>query len=54
MISKNIAFKCETPFKVPYEFFQTWTNGNVTIQMGAVTYIINIQHVKPYKISEVD
>ena len=31
MIGKK-KFKYETPFKFPYENFQTWTNGTVTLQ----------------------
>ena len=46
--------KYEAQFKGPYEIFQTCTNGNVTIQMGGVKDRLNILHVKPYKIMEVD
>ena len=31
MIVKK-KFKYETPLKVPYEKFQTWKNGTVTLQ----------------------
>ena len=54
MVREKIDVKYEIPFKVPYEIFQTWTNRNVTIQMGAVTDRLNIRRVNPYKIPEVD
>ena len=42
MVREENDFKYETPFKGPYEIVQTWTNGNVTIQMGSVTDRLNI------------
>ena len=54
MISNNTAFKYKIPFKVPYEIVQTWTNGNVIIQMREVTSRINILRIKPYNNPEVD
>ena len=54
MVREKIDVKYEIPFKVSYENFQTWTNRNVTIQMGAVTDRLNIRRVNPYKIPEVD
>ena len=54
MVRKNSDFKYETPFKVPYEIIQNWTNGTVTIQMRAVTDRLNIRLREPYKILEVD
>ena len=42
------AFKYKTPYRVPYKKFQMWTNGNVTLIMGAVTTRINIRNIKPY------
>ena len=54
MVRRGNYFKYETQFKVPYEIVKTWTNGNITIQMGAITYKLNIRGVKPYKLSEVD
>ena len=47
-------FKYETPSICPYIIVQTWKNGNVTIQMGAVTDRLNIRRIKPDKIPEVD
>ena len=47
IMDKKFAFKYETPFKGPYENFQTCTNGSVTSRMGAVTSVVNILHVKP-------
>ena len=54
MIRGKNYFKYETPFKVPYETVQKWTNKTVTIQMKAVTDRLNIRRLKPYKIPEVD
>ena len=48
MIRKHSDFKYETPFKFPYEIFQTWTNGTIILQTGAVTNRINIPRIKPY------
>ena len=48
VISNKAAFKCETQFKVLYEIVQTWTNGKVTIQTGAVKSRIHIRRIKPY------
>ena len=42
MVRKN-DFKYETPFKGPYKIVKNWTNGTVTIQMGAVTDRQNIR-----------
>ena len=46
---KKKPYKYETPFRGPYENFQTWTNGTFTLQMGAVTTRIQITRIKPYK-----
>ena len=48
MIRKHSDFKYETPFKFPYESFQTWTNGTIILQTGAVTTRINIPRIKHY------
>ena len=42
MVGRKNDFKYETIFKGLYEKFQTWTNRNATIQMGAVTDRLNI------------
>ena len=47
-------FKYETPFKCPNEIVQNWTNGTVTIEIGAVTDRLNFQRVEPYKTPELD
>ena len=42
------AYKYETPYRVPCEIFQTWTNVTVTLRMGAVTMRLNICNIKHY------
>ena len=42
------AYRYETPYRVPYEIFKTWTNGTITLRMGAVTMRLNIRNIKPY------
>ena len=48
MTNDMSAYKLKTPFRGPYEIFQTWKNGTVTLQMGSVTMRINICNIKPY------
>ena len=54
MVIKNQAYKYETPFKVPYGIFQTWTNGTVTIRTGTVTAQLNIRHIKTFNSPEIE
>ena len=54
LVRKNQAYKYETPFQIPYENFQTWTNGTVNIQKGAVTDRLNIRCIKPYDSPEIE
>ena len=49
MIRNNKVYKYETLFKFLYKSFQMWKNRTITIQPGAVTYRMNIRHIKPYK-----
>ena len=46
MMDSKSAFKYRTPFKGPYEIFQTWKNGSVTLRTGAVTTRLNIICIK--------
>ena len=46
--------KYETPFKGPYEIFQAWKNITVTLIMRAVTYRVNICHIKPHKTEDTE
>ena len=41
MIYRKRAYKYKTPFKGLYEIVQTWTNGLVRLQTGAVTTSVN-------------
>ena len=50
----RLAYKYETPFRGPYEYFGTWTNGTVTLQIVAVTHRINIRNTKPYNDTDVE
>ena len=36
------AFKYKTLYRGPYKIVQTWTNGTITLRMGAVTMRVNI------------
>ena len=47
MVRRNQAYKYETPFTGTYEIVQTWTNGTITILLGAVTSRISIRRTKP-------
>ena len=42
------VYRYETPFRGPYEKFQTGTNGTVTLHMRAVTAKMDILCIKPY------
>ena len=53
MVRRNQTYKCEAPFQSPYEIIQTWTNGTVTIQTGAVK-ARKYTPLKPYNNLEVD
>ena len=49
MLINKAAYKNETPFIGTYKIVQAWTNGKVTLRVGAVTKRINIRYIKPYK-----
>ena len=38
MVRINQDYEYETPFQGPYEIFQAWTNGTVTIQTESLLY----------------
>ena len=42
------GYKYKTLYRGLYKIFQTWTNGTVTLIMGAVNTRINIRNIKPY------
>ena len=48
MTQTKSAYKYETSYMGPYEIVKTWTNGTVTLRMGAVTMRINIHNTNPY------
>ena len=41
-------FKYKTPYRSSYKIVETWTNGTVTLRMGAETTRINTRNIKPY------
>ncbi len=38
----------KAPFAGPYEILETYDNGTVKLQIGAVEDFINIRRLKPY------
>ena len=53
LLTNKSEYKCETPFKGTYKIFQTWTNGTVTLLMGAVTTRMNNRHINTYHREEI-
>ena len=50
VITENkYALKKKTPFKGPYNLFQTLTNGSVTLRKVEVTTRVKISRINPYK-----
>ena len=47
MTQTKSAFKYKTLYRGPYKIVETWTNGTVTLIMGAVTTRVNICNIKP-------
>ena len=51
MLENHRANKYEQPYKGPYLVTQINTNGTVCLKIGAVTDIVNIRHIHPYKMT---
>ena len=47
MLNNNSALKYETPYKVPFDITQCWTNGMVTLKYGVTKIRYNICLIKP-------
>ena len=43
MTKNRSSYKYENPIRGPYDFFQIWKNGTVTLRMGEVPHRINIR-----------
>ena len=43
------ARKYETPYGGPFKVTETFTNGTIRLQMGAIEDVVNIRHVTPFK-----
>ena len=49
MLHKGTNFKYEQPYTGPHEIIETFTNGTVSLKVGAVTDQVNICRIHPYK-----
>ena len=54
MTNIRSAYKYKTSFSGPYNVFQAWKNGTVTLQTGVVTHRINIRNINPYNDANVE
>ena len=48
MIRRKSAFKYKRSFQGLFKIVQTWTNGMVTLRVGAVSSRINTRYIKSY------
>ena len=48
MLNNHVAYKYETPYKVPFVITQCWTNGMVALQYGTTKIRYNIRRIRPY------
>ena len=49
MLTKHTAYKYATPYTGPFGITRYWTNGTVSLQIGAKEIQYNICRIKPYK-----
>ena len=49
MLTKNTAYKHETPYEGPFAIIRCWTNVMVSIKIGTTEIRYNISRIKPYK-----
>ena len=49
MLTKNTAYKYETPYMRPLVITRCWTNGTVSLKVGATEIRYNIRRINPYK-----
>ena len=50
MLSKHAAYKYEMPYMGPFVITRCWTNGTVSLQIGATEIRYNTRHINPYKL----
>ena len=48
LIRRKSEFKYKSSFQGPFKIVQTWTNGMVTLRVGAVSSRINTRYIKSY------
>ena len=48
MLNNNFDLRYETPYNVPFDIMQCYTNIMVTLQCGAIKIRYNIRFIKPY------
>ena len=48
MLTKQSAYKYETPHKGPFVKIKCFTNGTVTLQYSTTQITYNIRRIKPY------
>ena len=49
MLTKQTAYKQETPYILSFAITQSFTNGRVKLKKAATKTSYNIRHIKPYK-----
>ena len=50
VLTKQNAYKYETPYTGPFVITQCFTNGTVNLQYGAIQIKYNICYIKSYKL----
>ena len=48
MLTNHTAYKYRTPYAVPFLIKRCWTNGTVSLQIGATEIKYNIRRIKLY------
>ena len=48
MLDNNAALKYDTPYNIPFDTTQCWTNVMVILQYGVTKIRYNIHRIKPY------
>ena len=48
ILNNHYTLKYDTPYKVPFDITQCWTNGMVTSKYGVTKIRYNIRLIKPY------
>ena len=50
MLTKHTSYKYETSYTEQFVITRCWTNGAVSLQIGATEIRYNIRQIKPYKL----